>query len=96
MARLRQLGWIDGHSVAIELRWSEGRPERENEIAAEFVKLNVDAIVTSGSAVASVKRVTATIPIVFAIANDPVGSGLVPSLARPGGNITGLSNESAI
>jgi putative ABC transport system substrate-binding protein len=94
VSRLRQLGRIDGHSVAIEFRWSEGRPERENEIAAEFVKLNVDAIVTSGSAVASVKRATATIPIVFAIANDPVGSGLVASLARPGGNVTGLSNQS--
>jgi putative tryptophan/tyrosine transport system substrate-binding protein len=89
--RLRQLGWIDGRTVAIEYRWAEGRPERYAEIAAEFVRLKVDVIVTSGSAVEAVKQATSAIPIVFAVATDPVGEGLVASLARPGGNVTGLS-----
>jgi putative tryptophan/tyrosine transport system substrate-binding protein len=89
--RLRDLGWIDGRTVAIEYRWAEGRNERFAEIAAEFVRLNVDVIVTSGGAVTAAKQATSVIPIVFAIANDPVGSGLVASLARPGGNVTGLS-----
>jgi len=91
VARLSELGWIDGRTVAIEYRWSEGRNERYAEIAAEFVRLKVDVIVTVGSAVPTVRRATATIPIVFAVAIDPVGSGLVASLAKPGGNITGLS-----
>jgi len=91
VARLRELGWIDGRTVTIEYRWSEGRTERYAEIAAEFVRLKVDVIVTVGSAVPTVRQATATIPIVFAVAIDPVGSGLVASLAKPGGNITGLS-----
>jgi putative ABC transport system substrate-binding protein len=89
--RLRELGWIEGRTIAIEYRWWEGRPDRAAEVAAELVRLKVDIIVTNGSAVAAAKRATAAIPIVFAIANDPVGGGLVASLARPGGNVTGLS-----
>jgi putative tryptophan/tyrosine transport system substrate-binding protein len=89
--RLRELGWIEGHTVAIEYRWAEGRSERFAEFAAEFVGLKVDVIVTAGSAVAAAKRATSTIPIVFAVAGDPVGDGFVMSLARPGGNITGMS-----
>ena len=92
--RLRELGWVEGRTVAIEYRWAEGRSERYIDIAAEFVRLKVDVIVTGGSAVAATKQVTSTIPIVFAIAVDPVGSGLVASLARPGGNATGLSVQS--
>ena len=91
--RLGELGWIEGRTVAIEYRWAEGSSERFTEIAAEFVRLNVDVIVTVGSAVAAVKQITTTVPIVFAIAVDPVGTGLVASLARPGGNITGLSTQ---
>ena len=90
--RLRELGWIDGRTVAIEYRWAEGRDERAAEIAAEFVQRKVDVIVTSGTAViVAVKQATEAIPIVFAAAGDPVGTGLVASLARPGGNVTGLS-----
>ena len=91
VTRLRELGWIEGSTVAIEYRWSEGRPERYAEIAAEFVRLKVDVILTVGSAVPIVKQATSTIPIVFAVAIDPVGAGLVTSLAKPGGNVTGLS-----
>ena len=91
VARMRELGWIEGRTIAIEYRWSEGRPERYAEIAGEFVRLKVDAIVTVGSAVPIVKQATTTIPIVFAVGIDPVGSGLVASLAKPGGNVTGLS-----
>ena len=91
VARLRELGWIEGRTIAIEYRWSQGRTERYAEIAAEFVRLKVDAIVTVGSAVPIVKQATAVIPIVFAVGIDPVGSGLVASLAEPGGNVTGLS-----
>ena len=93
--RLGELGWIENRTVAIEYRWNEGRPERIAEIAAEFVRLKVDVIVTAGGEATIVKRVTSDIPIVFAIAVDPVGDGLVASLARPGGNVTGLSNQSA-
>jgi putative ABC transport system substrate-binding protein len=93
--RLRELGWIEGRTVAIELRWAEGRGERIAEIAAEFVRLKVDVIVTSGTSVPAVKQATSVIPIVFAIAGDPVGAGLVASLARPGGNVTGLSQLAA-
>ena len=93
--RLRQLGWIEGRTVAIEYRWSEGRPERVGEFAAEFVQQKVDVIVTYGGAVATLKQATASIPIVFAVATDPLGSGLVASLARPGGNVTGLSLEAS-
>jgi len=91
VAHLRELGWIEGRTVAIEYRWSQGRTERYAEIAAEFVRLKVDVIVTVGSAVPTVKQVTAVIPIVFAVGIDPVGSGLVANLAKPGGNVTGLS-----
>ena len=89
--RLRELGWVEGRTVAIEYRWAEGRSERFAEFAAEFVRLKVDVILTVGSAVVAAKQATATIPIVFGLAADPVGSGLVASLARPGGNVTGLS-----
>src|SRR6516225_2421211 len=79
-ARLRELGWIDGRTVAIEYRWSEGRTERYAEIAAEFVRQKVDVIVAVGSAVPTVRQATTIIPIVFAVAIDPVRSGLVSSL----------------
>ena len=90
--RLRELSWIENRTVAIEYRWAEGREERFAEIAAEFVRLKVDVILTyaTPSSIAA-KKATAAIPIVFAAAGDPVGTGLVASLARPGGNITGLS-----
>jgi ABC-type uncharacterized transport system substrate-binding protein len=94
--RLRGLGWIEGRNVAIEYRWMEGRNERVAEIAAEFVQLRVDVIVVQGTAaVVGAKQATSVIPIVFALAGDPVGSGLVASLARPGGNVTGLSGQQA-
>jgi putative ABC transport system substrate-binding protein len=93
--RLRERGWIEGRTVTIEYRWAEGRNERYSEIAAEFVRLKADVIVTSGGAVAAVKQVTSLVPIVFAVANDPLGTGLVSSLARPGGNVTGLSNQTS-
>jgi len=90
--QLRVLGWIEGRNVAIEHRWAEGRSERFTEIAAEFVRLNVEIIITDGStAIAAAKRATRVIPIVFAAAGDPVATGLVASLARPGGNVTGMS-----
>jgi putative ABC transport system substrate-binding protein len=88
---VRELGWIEGRTVAIEVRWGEGRPERFAEIAAEFVRLKVDVIVTAGPAAFAAKQATSVIPIVFATVADPLGSGLVASLARPGGNVTGLS-----
>jgi putative ABC transport system substrate-binding protein len=91
--RLRELGWIEGRTIAIEYRWNEGRPERVAEIAAEFVRLNVDVIIANGTAVSTVKQATSAIPIVFPVAVDPVGGGLVVSLARPGGNVTGLSDQ---
>ena len=92
--RLRELGWIEGRTMAVEYRWAEGRSERYAEIAAEFVRLKVDVIVTVGGAVLAVKQATSTIPIVFAIAVDPLGSGLVASLTQPGANVTGLSVQS--
>ena len=91
--RLHELGWIDGRTVTIEYRWADGRTERFREIAAEFVRLKVDVIVTVGSAVPAAKDATSTIPIVFALAVDPIGSGMVDLLARPGGNVTGLSMQ---
>ncbi len=92
--RLRDLGWIEGRTVAIEVRWAEGRTDRLAEIAAEFVRLKVDVIVTHGTAtVVAAKQATAVIPIVFALVGDPVGTGLVTSLARPGGNVTGISTQ---
>src|SRR5262249_40378247 len=85
--RLRQLGWIEGHNLGIEYRWAEGRSERFAEIAAEFVRLKVEVIVTRGTAsVIAAKQATAVIPIVFASVGDPVGTGLVARLARPAGN----------
>jgi putative tryptophan/tyrosine transport system substrate-binding protein len=92
--RLRDLGWIEGRTIAIEYRWAEGRSERFAEIATEFVRLKVDVIVTVGSAVPALKQATSAIPIVFAISANPVGAGFVDSLARPGGDVTGLSNQS--
>ena len=92
--RLRELGWIENRTVAIAYRWAEGREERFAEIAAEFVRLKVDVIITVGTAIPAAKQATSTIPIVFAIAVDPVGSGLIASLARPGGNVTGSSVQS--
>jgi ABC-type uncharacterized transport system substrate-binding protein len=94
--RLRELGWIEGRTIAIEYRWAEGRAERFAQIAAEFVRRKVDVIVTSGTqAVIAAKQATSIIPIVFATAGDPVGSGLVASLAHPGGNVTGLATLAA-
>src|SRR5215204_5045878 len=92
--RLRELGWIEGRTVAIEYRWAEGRSVRYTEIAAEFVRLKVDVIVTVASAVVAARQATSVIPIVFAVAVDPLATGLVESLARPGGNVTGLSIQS--
>jgi putative ABC transport system substrate-binding protein len=94
--RLRELGWIEGRTVVIEFRWAEGHSERFAEIATEFVMLNVGVIVTAGTeAVLAARQATSVIPIVFGTASDPVGTGVVTSLARPGGNVTGLSNQSA-
>jgi putative tryptophan/tyrosine transport system substrate-binding protein len=94
--RLRELGWIEGRTIVIEYRWGEGRSERFPEIVAEFVRLKVSVIVTGGTAaVIAAKQATSVIPIVFGSVADPVGTGLVASLARPGGNVTGLSNQSA-
>jgi putative ABC transport system substrate-binding protein len=90
--RLRELGWIEGSTVHIEYRWAEGQDERETQNAAEFARLKVDVIVTVGGHAA--KRATSSIPIVFAISADPLGTGLVTSLARPGGNLTGFSIQS--
>jgi putative ABC transport system substrate-binding protein len=90
---LRKLGWIEGKNIAIEYRFSELKAERLPELAADLVRLNVDLIVTTGEPPArAAKSATTTIPIVMANAGDPVGSGFVASLARPGGNVTGLSN----
>jgi len=95
--RLRELGWVEGETVAIEYRWVEGRFERSPEIVAEFVRLKVDVIVTHATPnVVAAKQVTSEIPIVFASAGDPVGNALVDSLARPGGNVTGLSVQSSV
>jgi putative ABC transport system substrate-binding protein len=97
--RLRELGWIEGRNIAIEYRWAEGRSERAADIAAEFARLKVEVIVTSGAILLAARQhsegrqATSTIPVVFAIASEPVGTGLVTSLARPGGNVTGLSNQ---
>jgi putative ABC transport system substrate-binding protein len=92
--RLRELGWVEGRTITIEYRWSEGRTERFAQIAAEFVRLKVDVIITSGTPqVLAAKQATSTIPIVFATAGDPVAAGLVSTLARPGGNVTGLSSQ---
>jgi putative ABC transport system substrate-binding protein len=90
--RLRELGWIEGSTIAIEYRWAEGSHERAADIASEFVLRKVDVIVTSATPpTLAAKRATSSIPIVFAAASDPVGSGIVANLGRPGGNVTGLS-----
>jgi putative ABC transport system substrate-binding protein len=90
---LHKLGWIEGKNIVIEYRFSEQKPERLPELAANLVRLNVDVIVTTGEPPArAAKSATTTIPIVMANAGDPVGSGFVASLARAGGNVTGLSN----
>jgi putative ABC transport system substrate-binding protein len=89
--RLQELGWIVGENITIEYRWAEGRSRRVSEIAAEFLRQDVDVIVTYGSAVNILKQAATTIPIVFAVAFDPVRDGLVQSLSRPGGNVTGVS-----
>jgi putative tryptophan/tyrosine transport system substrate-binding protein len=94
MQRLRELGWIQGRTLAIEYRWAEGRDDHLPQIAAEFVRRRVDVIVTSATPPSlAMKRATSTIPIVFVTVGDPVGTGLVASLARPSGNITGLWQE---
>jgi putative ABC transport system substrate-binding protein len=92
--RLHELGWIGGRNVSIEYRWSEGRAEPLAAIAAHFVQQKVDVIVTYGGAVTTLKQAAPSIPIVFAIAVDPVGIGLVPNLSHPGGNVTGMSIQS--
>ena len=92
--RLRELGWTDGRNLIIEYRWGEGRSERSPELLAQFVRLKADVIVTHGTEnVIAAKQATSTIPVVFAAVSDPVANGIVVSLSRPGGNITGLSNE---
>jgi putative ABC transport system substrate-binding protein len=94
--RLRELGWIEGHTIAIEYRWGEGRNERFGKLIAEFVERKVDVIYVGGTAASvAAMQATPTIPIVFALVGDPVGAGLVSSLARPGGNITGLSIQTS-
>jgi len=91
---LREFGWVEGRNVAIEYRWVEGRNDRAVEIAAEIVRLKVDVIITIGTPAAlAAKQATSVIPIVFTTVADPVGTGLVASLARPGGNVTGLSTQ---
>jgi putative ABC transport system substrate-binding protein len=92
LRRLGELGWVEGRNVTIQFRWVDGLANRADEIAPEFVRLPADVIVTNGDAyVRAAMRATATIPIVFTSAGDPVGNGLVASLARPGGNVTGMS-----
>jgi putative tryptophan/tyrosine transport system substrate-binding protein len=93
--RFGELGWVEGRTVTIEVRWSGGRPERVAEIATEFVRQKLDVILSYGGAVTTLKKATTSIPIVFAIAVDPIGVGLVASLSRPGGNVTGLSAQQA-
>jgi putative tryptophan/tyrosine transport system substrate-binding protein len=89
--RLHELGWVDGRTVAIKFRWAEGRPERAADIAAEFIGLKVDVLVTSGALLLEAKQASSHFPTVLVLANDPVGAGFAQSLARPGGNVTGLS-----
>jgi putative ABC transport system substrate-binding protein len=93
---LRSLGYVEGKNIQIEFRYAEGKPERVAQLAEELIRLKVDVLMTSGgtSTVLRVKKVTSTVPIVFALVSDPVGDGVVDSLARPGGNLTGLSSAS--
>jgi putative ABC transport system substrate-binding protein len=94
--RLRELGWVEGRNLGFEYRWAEGRFDRSERLIAELLKLKIDALVTHGTPnVAAAKKATSTIPVVFAAVGDPIGTGLVASLARPGGNLTGLSNQTA-
>jgi putative tryptophan/tyrosine transport system substrate-binding protein len=93
--RLRELGWIEGRNLTVEYRWAEGSNDRAAEFAAEFVRRKVDVIVTGGLPAVAVKQATSVIPIVFAVASDPLGTGLVASLMRPGGNATGLSTQAS-
>jgi putative ABC transport system substrate-binding protein len=92
--RLHELGWTDGRTVTIQYRWAEGRADRSAELAAELARLKVDVIVTGGNAALAAKQASSAVPIVFALVDDPVGMGLVASLARPGGNVTGLAMQS--
>ena len=92
--RLRELGWSEGRTITIEYRWAEARSERFAEIAAEFARLKVDVIFTAGNAIPATKRATSVVSIVFVLSSDPVDNGYVASLARPGGNITGVSSQS--
>jgi putative ABC transport system substrate-binding protein len=94
--RLHELDWLEGRNIAMEYRWAEGRDERYRKIAAEFVRIKADVIVAVGTpASLAARQATSVIPIVFASISDPVSTGLVPSLARPAGNATGLSNQQA-
>src|SRR5882762_997205 len=94
--QLRELGYTEGQNIVIEYRFAEGKAERLPDFAAELVRLKVDVIVAGGTlGPLAAKHATGTIPIVLAAAGDPIGTGLVPSLAKPGGNVTGLSNLSA-
>jgi putative ABC transport system substrate-binding protein len=93
--RLRELGWVEERTVAIEYRFAEGRNDRFAELAGELVRLNVDVILTDGGATLAAKNVTSTIPIVFAVAADPLGGGYVSSLSHPGGNVTGSSVQAS-
>jgi putative ABC transport system substrate-binding protein len=93
--RLHELDWIDGRAISIQYRWAEGSAERSAEMAAELVRLKVDVLVTGGNAALAAKQASSAVPIVFALVDDPVGMGLVASLARPGGNVTGLSLQAA-
>src|ERR1700739_2857205 len=86
--RLRELGWIEGRTVAIEYRWADARSERFAVIAAEFVRLKVSVIVTGGNAAVAAKQASSAVPIVFALVDDPIGMGLIANLSRPGGNVT--------
>src|SRR5262249_40431341 len=91
VARLRELGWIEGDTIDIEYRWAGASSKRVSDFTAELLRRHVDVIVTYGSGAAVLKQVTTTIPIVLAVAFDPVSAGLVSSLAQPGGNVTGIS-----
>ena len=92
---LRQLGWVDGQNVAIEYRFMDGQLDRMAAVATDLIRLDVDVILANNAAAAlAVKRATSTIPVVFVLVADPVGDGLVTSLARPGGNLTGLATLS--
>jgi putative tryptophan/tyrosine transport system substrate-binding protein len=91
VTRLQELGWVVGDTIDIEYRWAGGSSKRVSDFTAEFLRRHVDVIVTYGSAAAVLEQATTTIPIVLAVAFDPVSAGLVSSLARPGGNVTGMS-----